>query len=326
MGLPRIWKSIGLAILLVAPCPQLGLASGSALDGAIKHYRNLEPEKAIPALRKVLYSAGLGKSVRVKALVYLGLSLYSIGKQKEAEVVFAKALRIEPGAKLPTGESPKTIRFFSGVKSRLKPLPKATGKGKAGKGSPPKAVATAADGKKPAPGKSAGGKGKGKAKGKAKGTTTGAGKGKPATGDDPKGGDEPPGTASTAGGMGDPGPPPKPPSNSMRTVSYVLMGATGAALGVGTVFGFMALAPRNKLSSTPKDELTQLQAQSLHDQEVNRAAISTAGFITAGVSGVVAGVLFFLSRPSKKESANSPSVKPTAVPGGAGLVFSLSFR
>ena len=116
------------------------------------------------------------------------------------------------------------------------------------------------------------------------------------------------GTATPApGGMPDvpPSPPDGSTSSPWRTVGWVAGGVGIVGLGVGTIFGIMAISNKNNAHC---DASNACDASSLNSANTN-ATISTVGWIAGGVllAGGAALVLF-----APKSDASAPAASPPA--------------
>jgi hypothetical protein len=102
--------------------------------------------------------------------------------------------------------------------------------------------------------------------------------------------------------------------STRRTIALGVAGAGGVALGVGVVFGLMAL--RQNASSGPHCTANVCDADgvSLRDSAVSSGHISTVGFVSGiGLVGAGLGYFFFAPRASAAPATNS--AKLDVLPG-----------
>jgi tetratricopeptide (TPR) repeat protein len=97
-------------------------AADPQVEKAVTAYDDFEYQKAIGLLQQAL-KTNLDAADRVKARLYLGLSYFTLGNQKEAGEAFRKALEENYQAELPADTSPKIIEFFQKIKASL-PAPR----------------------------------------------------------------------------------------------------------------------------------------------------------------------------------------------------------
>jgi hypothetical protein len=106
--------------------------------------------------------------------------------------------------------------------------------------------------------------------------------------------------------------------STQRTVALVVGGVGVVGLGVGSVFGLMAQS-KNDEARTPENCPTETRCHSagkaLLDDASSAATISTIAF-AAGGAALAAGVVLFVTAPSKRASA---AATLRVVPGGAAL-------
>jgi hypothetical protein len=114
-------------------------------------------------------------------------------------------------------------------------------------------------------------------------------------------------------------PPSTPPPHRRSNVpSYVLFGATGVGIIVGTAFGVIALQNKSTFNSNP----TTSEADTTH----THALISDVSFAIAGALGVTGIVLLVTNLPSRQQDSVARTFfTPYAGPTGAGARAGLSF-
>ncbi len=120
--------------------------------------------------------------------------------------------------------------------------------------------------------------------------------------------------------------PPPEGSNSMRTASYVLMGAGLVGIGVGAVFGGLAASDIGNATSDPTlcpDKVCTPAGRAVVDDASTKALISTIA-LPVGLAAAGAGVvLFFVSSPKSPQKGSTPgrsvAVAPVIGPGGAAI-------
>ncbi|UQA58666.1 tetratricopeptide repeat protein [Polyangium aurulentum] len=106
--------------------------------------------------------------------------------------------------------------------------------------------------------------------------------------------------------------------SGMRTAAFVVGGAGVVALGVGAVFGGLAMSDAGELEERCPKGACSRDDQELMTSANTKATVSTIGF---GVGAAALGtgvVLFLLSRSPSKESAQSAQIVPSFGPNGGG--------
>jgi hypothetical protein len=96
---------------------------------AMRHYEELEFEKALAVLKKLAGTPGLAREDRVQVALYTGIVAGQLGDTQQAEASFVRALKEERNAQLPEDASPKIQQIFQAAKDRLygqPPPPKLT--------------------------------------------------------------------------------------------------------------------------------------------------------------------------------------------------------
>jgi hypothetical protein len=110
--------------------------------------------------------------------------------------------------------------------------------------------------------------------------------------------------------------PPPEGSSSMRTASYVLMGAGVVGIGVGAVFGGLAASDVGNAQSDPAlcpDKVCTPAGRAAINDASTKALISTIA-LPVGLAAAGAGVvLFFVSAPKSPEKASLPARRSVAV-------------
>lgn len=115
-----------------------------------------------------------------------------------------------------------------------------------------------------------------------------------------------------------------------RTVGFIVGGVGVAALGLGAVFGALAIGDRSDGDKLCPDKKCTPEGQEFIDAASTKALVSTIG-IGVGVAAVGAGVVLILtSGPSKTDAARGASpmtarLYPVAGPGGGGFTLTGSF-
>jgi hypothetical protein len=115
-----------------------------------------------------------------------------------------------------------------------------------------------------------------------------------------------------------------------RTVGFIVGGVGVAALGLGAVFGALAIGDRSDGDKLCPEKKCTPEGQAFIDAASTKALVSTIG-IGVGVAAVGAGVVLILtSGPSKTDAARGASpvtarLYPVAGPGGGGLTLAGSF-
>ncbi|MEO6576084.1 MAG: hypothetical protein ABIP89_19680, partial [Polyangiaceae bacterium] len=105
-----------------------------------------------------------------------------------------------------------------------------------------------------------------------------------------------------------------------KTLAYASFGVGAAGLVFGAVTGVVALGKKSTLKDECKnpDGTCMPSAQSDLDSYHTMGALSTVGFIVAGV-GAAAGLVFLISAPKSSSSASttgvwiSPAIGPTSI-------------
>lgn len=123
-------------------------------------------------------------------------------------------------------------------------------------------------------------------------------------------------------------PPEEPPAANatLRTAGFITGGVGVAALGVGAVFGILAVGDKSDADPLCPENRCKPDGYDLIEAASTKAWVSTIG-IGVGVAAVGAGTaLLLLSRPSKSDSARRGSsfatvIVPSADPHGGGLTI-----
>jgi serine/threonine-protein kinase len=152
----------------------------------------------------------------------------------------------------------------------------------------------------------------------------------------------PPESVSTEPAPPPPETPAEPENDATRTwVSVGLVGAGVVGVGLGSLFGVMAISDRNASNAGPCNAADQCNARglSLRDDAIREARISTIAFV-AGTAGLGAGVVVFFVLPRKqagpavgglggRESAGAPvsgvSVSAAPIAGGGEALVRATF-
>jgi tetratricopeptide (TPR) repeat protein len=116
-----------------------------------------------------------------------------------------------------------------------------------------------------------------------------------------------------------PPPPTSPPPAPTHTIyPYIVAGAGGVGLVLGSVFGLMALSHRSDARSEP----TQQRAIDLDNQAQSLATVSTISFIAGSVL-VAGGVAWWVLEEKGMTGSASPSVRVGIAPGFVGATGTL---
>ena len=124
--------------------------------------------------------------------------------------------------------------------------------------------------------------------------------------------------------------PSAPPRGQTQRVAGLVLGAAGlAGVGVGAVFGVLAIrdwsSSKSECASPTCPSPNYEAAVSDHDRAETSATIATAGFIAGGVL-LATGVVAWLTSPSTgAESTASFHLSPALGPGLAGLAVTGRF-
>ena len=139
-------------------------------------------------------------------------------------------------------------------------------------------------------------------------------------------------TATTAAPTATSAAPPPEGSNSMRTASYVLMGAGLVGIGVGAVFGGLAVSDVGNAQSDPAlcpDKVCTPAGRAVIDDASTKALISSIA-LPVGLAAAGAGVvLFVVSGPKSAEKGAVPPRRSVAISpmiGGDGAALSVRGR
>jgi hypothetical protein len=106
-----------LSVLPLAFAVASALAGDPAFDEAMKLYKALEYEEAIPKLATITNRAGLPPSDKAIALMWLGLSHAGAGDMDNARVALAAALESDTNLTLPEKVSPRITAMFDQLKA-----------------------------------------------------------------------------------------------------------------------------------------------------------------------------------------------------------------
>jgi serine/threonine-protein kinase len=108
--------------------------------------------------------------------------------------------------------------------------------------------------------------------------------------------------------------------NGQRTIGLVVGGVGIAGLGVGTVFGIVAMGKTSDLD-TQKTDASREGFDTTKSDAKSAATISTVGFI-AGAALVAGGAaLYFTAPKSGTQTATRASLVPAVGPQGSGLLL-----
>lgn len=133
-------------------------------------------------------------------------------------------------------------------------------------------------------------------------------------------------------GAGPDGAMPPPPGAGLRTAGFLVGGAGLAILGVGAVFGGLALGDRGDADAQCPNKKCSLGGQELIDSATSKALVSTIGF-GVGLAAVGAGVtLILIGKPAKQEAEGGPvtvapeaRLIPAVGPSGGGFLLTGRF-
>jgi hypothetical protein len=104
--------------------------------------------------------------------------------------------------------------------------------------------------------------------------------------------------------------PPEPAGSGLRTGGIVAFVAGGAALGVGSITGILAINKHDSLvDQCNRTGCTASDIAPYH----TLASVSTAGFIVAGVGAATGALLFLVSSKRSSSARISPLVGPGVV-------------
>lgn len=121
-----------------------------------------------------------------------------------------------------------------------------------------------------------------------------------------------------------------PSSSGRRAAGFVVGGVGVAALGVGAVFGILAIGDKSDADKLCPDKKCNAAGQDLIDAASSKALVSTIG-VGVGVAAVGAGLVLVLtsgSSASGSERAGAPvtaRLYPSVGRGGGGLTVAGSF-
>jgi hypothetical protein len=123
-------------------------------------------------------------------------------------------------------------------------------------------------------------------------------------------------------------PSPAPPVGGApsRVPAYAALGAGVVGVGVGAVFGLLALGKKGDLDAACVGKVCPSAQQDNLDGLKTQSTVSTVGFVVGGVGLAVGGFLFATSGPSSASARASasvrrrgPSVEASVGPGSVGL-------
>lgn len=106
-----------LSVLPLAFAVASALAGDPAFDEAMKLYKALEYEEAIPKLATITNRPGLPPSDKAIALMWLGLSHAGAGDMDNARTALAAALESDANLSLPEKVSPRISAMFDQLKA-----------------------------------------------------------------------------------------------------------------------------------------------------------------------------------------------------------------
>lgn len=109
--------TIGLALLLFIIIPISADGKSPAYKQGLQHYAKGEFDRAIQSLQKALKKKP-NKSEKVKIYKYIGLSLYTLGRQTEAEKNFEQCIATDPTCSIEAKEAldESVLPFFQNIK------------------------------------------------------------------------------------------------------------------------------------------------------------------------------------------------------------------
>ena len=106
-----------LSVLPLAFAVASALAGDPAFEEAMKLYKALEYEEAIPKLATITNRPGLPANDKATALMWLGLSHAGAGDMDNARVALAAALESDANIALPEKVSPRITAMFEQLKA-----------------------------------------------------------------------------------------------------------------------------------------------------------------------------------------------------------------
>jgi len=113
------------------------------------------------------------------------------------------------------------------------------------------------------------------------------------------------------------------PSNTKRTLGWVIGGVGAAGLVAGSVTGVMAIGKKNQMEDNCVGVCNDA-ARSAADSGRTLSLLSTISF-AVGLAGVGVGTYLLITSPSKEPPAPSVAIAPATLPKGAGLSIQGSF-
>jgi hypothetical protein len=109
----------------------------------------------------------------------------------------------------------------------------------------------------------------------------------------------------------------------VKPYSYAVAGGGVALIGVGAVFYALASGKQSDIDDAPTDTLEDLQAlQDLEDSGKRYALLGNISTIVGGIAAAT-GVTLIVIQGTRKEGPPAAAIEPMALPGGAGLTFTV---
>lgn len=127
-----------------------------------------------------------------------------------------------------------------------------------------------------------------------------------------------PRTAPTARSQSEIVPPGADPAPKSRAPAYLTLGLGAAGIGVGTVFGVLAMNKKDDLANNCANKVCSSEQQSTIDSGKSLATISTIGF-GVGVVGLGVGTYLLLSGGSSSSSTRAARITPIVGTDRVGL-------
>jgi hypothetical protein len=114
----RVLLGVGLLLLHLTATAQEQTAARAQVESALIDYKNLDYERALEKLRSAQHLAST-KAETITILLYEGIILSEMGRDKEAAAVFQAALHLHPTATLPVLVAPKIARRFEALRQQV---------------------------------------------------------------------------------------------------------------------------------------------------------------------------------------------------------------
>jgi tetratricopeptide (TPR) repeat protein len=122
-----------------------------------------------------------------------------------------------------------------------------------------------------------------------------------------------------------PPPPPAEPESKPPILAYTLMGGGVVALGIGTVFGVMALGSKSDAEDQcAKGGVCPASAQKSIDDAKGQALIADIAFAVGAVAAGT-GLVLFLTRDTSPTNEHAAALRAAPRPGGGEVQFVTNF-